>query len=124
MSDYEDRDPEVLEPHYSKHVHAMTAEGLHSKAAIAAELAFRDVLLEDARQKLADDKFVKDHNQNQIKEFAAKIERLTARNEKLTSILSEIEGSADAYYKEYRNDGFHQLAELAADARPLRKEKP
>ena len=31
-----------LEPHYSRHVSAMTAEGLHSKADIAAELAFRD----------------------------------------------------------------------------------
>jgi hypothetical protein len=32
----------TLEPHYSRHVAAMTAEGLHSKSDIAAELAFRD----------------------------------------------------------------------------------
>jgi hypothetical protein len=32
----------ALEPHYSRHVSAMTSEGLHSKSDIAVELAFRD----------------------------------------------------------------------------------
>ena len=36
------RRPWNLEPYYSAHVSAMTSEGLHSKADIAAELAFRD----------------------------------------------------------------------------------
>ena len=31
-----------LEPHYTKHVKAMTAEGLHDKGDIARELARRD----------------------------------------------------------------------------------
>ncbi len=31
-----------LEPHYSAHVSAMTAEALHGKSDIAAELAWRD----------------------------------------------------------------------------------
>lgn len=39
---YADRDPQALEPWYSRHVGAMTAEGLHGKAHIAAELAYRD----------------------------------------------------------------------------------
>ena len=39
---YADRDPSTLEPHYSAHVCAMTAEALHAKSAIAAELAWRD----------------------------------------------------------------------------------
>lgn len=39
---YADRDPSKLEPYYSRHVAAMTSEGLHSKSDIAAELAFRD----------------------------------------------------------------------------------
>jgi hypothetical protein len=39
---YADRTPGDLEPHYSAHVAAMTAEGLHGKAEIAIELAFRD----------------------------------------------------------------------------------
>ncbi len=42
---YADRKPWLLEPHYSKHVMAMTAEGLHEKSAIAAELAHRDALI-------------------------------------------------------------------------------
>jgi len=39
---YADRDPNKLEPWYSQHVSAMTAEGLYAKSAIAAELAYRD----------------------------------------------------------------------------------
>ena len=42
---YAERDPEQLDKdgnHYCNHVMAMTAEGLHSKSAIAAELAQRD----------------------------------------------------------------------------------
>ena len=36
------RDLPTLEPHYSRHVSALTTEGLHSKSDIAAELAWRD----------------------------------------------------------------------------------
>lgn len=36
----------ALEPHYSKHVGAMTREGLHAKSDIAAELAWRDTEIE------------------------------------------------------------------------------
>jgi len=42
MSEYAERDYRGLDDHYIKHVSAMTEEGLHSKAAIAAELAHRD----------------------------------------------------------------------------------
>jgi hypothetical protein len=38
--------PAKLEPHYSRHVLAMTAERLNSKADIAAQLAKRDSELE------------------------------------------------------------------------------
>lgn len=34
--------PEELEPHYSRHVGAMTSEGLHNKSDIAFQLALRD----------------------------------------------------------------------------------
>lgn len=51
---YGERDTEALEPHYWNHVSAMTGEQLHSKSAIAAELAFRDAqiakLQDDIRQ--------------------------------------------------------------------------
>lgn len=39
---YADRDPLALGDHYTAHVAAMTREALHDKAAIAAELAYRD----------------------------------------------------------------------------------
>lgn len=38
-------EPWALEPHYCRHVAAMTAEGLHSKADIAAQLALRDTVI-------------------------------------------------------------------------------
>jgi hypothetical protein len=38
--------------HFEKHVAAMTAEGLHRKSDIAAELAFRDAEIERLRQQL------------------------------------------------------------------------
>lgn len=45
MSLYPRRKPWELEPHFSQHVSAMTSEALHSKVAIAAELAARDCAL-------------------------------------------------------------------------------
>lgn len=45
MSEYAERDPMLLDKmgnYYCRHVMAMTAEELHSKAAIAAELGYRD----------------------------------------------------------------------------------
>lgn len=53
VSLYADRDPAELIPHYSRHVQAMTAERLHAKADIAAELAYRDQLIERLRVQLA-----------------------------------------------------------------------
>lgn len=54
MSEYAERKPWDLEPHYIKHVNAMTAEGLHHKAAIAAELAYRDKRIENLEKQLAE----------------------------------------------------------------------
>jgi len=41
-----------LEPWFSKHMMAMTAEGLHSKAEIAIELARRDIQIEALQKSL------------------------------------------------------------------------
>lgn len=38
--------PKSLEPYYSEHVMAMTEEDLHSKADIAAQLAYRDKMID------------------------------------------------------------------------------
>jgi hypothetical protein len=50
---YAERDPYDLSPQYERHMMALTTEGLHSKAAIAAELAFRDSVIEQLRGQLA-----------------------------------------------------------------------
>lgn len=52
MNEYYRRQLEKLEPHYSKHVSAMTGEKLHSKSDIAAELAWRDQKIERLKRKL------------------------------------------------------------------------
>ena len=43
MAEYAKRDIEAQGEHYIRHLHAMTAEGLHAKGDIAAELAHRDL---------------------------------------------------------------------------------
>ena len=52
---YAERDVIALDRaggHYIRHVGAMTAEKLHSKSDIAAELAYRDWLIDDLLQQL------------------------------------------------------------------------
>lgn len=44
---YAERDIEYQDDHYLKHVSAMTTEDLHSKSAIAAELAHRDLRIKE-----------------------------------------------------------------------------
>lgn len=51
---YADRDSRALGQHYLKHVEAMTVEGLHSKADIADELAWRDVQIESLTARVAE----------------------------------------------------------------------
>lgn len=52
-SQYAQRDPRRLEPYFSRHMDAMTSEDLHDKAAIAAELAFRDQQIAALQVRLA-----------------------------------------------------------------------
>lgn len=48
---YAKRDLEKLGKYYFRHLNAMTREGLHSKADIAAELAARDMIIDDLLSK-------------------------------------------------------------------------
>lgn len=50
---YEEREIDELDT-YIDHVSAMTTEGLHSKSAIAAELAFRDEEINKLKRKMSD----------------------------------------------------------------------
>ncbi len=52
---YAERDLEMLDMtnnYYSRHVMAMTGEGLNSKSAIAAELAYRDWIIDEQQKEL------------------------------------------------------------------------
>lgn len=49
--EYPDCAPWDLEPHYSRHVSAMTTEALHSKHDIAKQLALRDKLAAEAERR-------------------------------------------------------------------------
>ena len=53
MNLYPPHDPRDLEPHYSRNVEAMTAEGLHEKSDIAAQLAARDARIAAVQERLA-----------------------------------------------------------------------
>lgn len=66
---YAERDPRGLDPHFSAHMMAMTAEDLHDKAAIAEELAYRD----------------------------QQIERLTAENERKDALVGRLINAVAAF---------------------------
>lgn len=51
---YAERDHMALGAHYIRHVEAMTAEGLHRKSDIAAELAQRDAAIAELSAAIAD----------------------------------------------------------------------
>ncbi len=51
---YPDTNPWDVEPHYARHVGAMTRERLDSKADIAVQLAWRDQEIENLRTQLKD----------------------------------------------------------------------
>jgi len=51
---YPDSHPIDAEPYYSRHVEAMTSEGLYSKAAIALQLAVRDKVIAQLEQSNSD----------------------------------------------------------------------
>lgn len=64
---YAAREVDQLEPYYSRHVYAMTAEELHSKSAIAAELAVRDKALAESKPQVPGGSKESDHAR--IKDF-------------------------------------------------------
>ena len=51
---YAERDIIEQGKHYSQHTSAMTSEGLHSKSDIAAELAHRDIQIDQLRARVAE----------------------------------------------------------------------
>ena len=52
MTEYAQRDTMALGDFYTRHVLAMTVEGLHEKSDIAAELAYRDKFISELLDEL------------------------------------------------------------------------
>ena len=77
MTEYANRDIRALDSagnYYSKHVEAMTTEGLHDKSDIAAELGYRDMRIVELEKVFADEfEMLKEirNLQNAVRELAA-----------------------------------------------------
>lgn len=52
MAEYAKRDIEALGEFYTRHISAMTGEELHSKSDIAAELAWRDMMISNLQDQI------------------------------------------------------------------------
>lgn len=104
------RDLIKLEPHYTKHVAAMTDENLHSKGEIAAELASRDQhieVLDKSVESLTMDLGLSEITKGMRKETIAVLEQvLVKRNERIRQ-LEEWQRAAVFYlediYVDHRN---------------------
>lgn len=90
MSLYAERNPRLLEPHFSAHMLAMTAEDLRGKAEIAAELAWRDAEIASLRQQLATACVLADTSAKQAQAFA--------------SALDELKGAGAGYWPNDKKD--------------------
>ena len=103
MKLYDHRMPFKLEPYYSRHVAAMTSEGLHAKSDIAAELAWRDQRcqrLEDALAIGADKWKAKHQRVKELEEALARANSLLAEASddvnRLTDKISSLEDALEA----------------------------
>lgn len=85
---YAERDIIEQGYHYSRHVSAMTSEGLHSKSAIAAELAHRDIQLEQAQTEINRLKQANFMKGDLAIEWKVKLDKAQARVAELEKCLS------------------------------------
>lgn len=110
---YPPQDPMELDErggHYARHVEAMTREGLHSKAEIAEQLAWRDAMLADwgnprsmLRQKLKRELMerVIDESQGRVPRLVTLFEYHKA-NQLLRSELAEKDALIKTMRKEFK----------------------
>jgi hypothetical protein len=112
---YGDRDPVAQGDHFVRHMHHMTTENLHSKAAIAEELAHRDIALEQKDAELKERREqVEDHQQRDDETIVA-----LSRG---AILPSEIPATVKALREEYGEMNLECIAKDAEIAR-LRKIK-
>lgn len=89
MSEYAERNLVELGKHYTKHVQAMTREGLHAKSDIAAELAWRDAEIDRLRewQRQMVEKAASGGRLDGYRELAGKLAAKDAENDRLRAAL-------------------------------------
>lgn len=86
---YAERDIIEQGDHYSRHVSAMTGEGLHSKSAIAAELAHRDIQLEQAHAEIKQLKQANFTKGDLAIEWKVKLDKAQAKVAELEELASK-----------------------------------
>lgn len=116
---YAKRNVIALGEHYTRHVSAMTGEGLHDKSSIAAELAWRDRRIAVLKHKV---KFAREAVVQAEKlalmvqaDYYRAMERVVELEAALGEAIIEIEGWG-AYADEY----FQRKHDLAGDVARLR----
>jgi len=110
---YGERDLESLGNTFHKHLTAMTLENLHSKAAIAAELAYRDLLIDAYRDLLIDnlldkqiekDEAITENTSDGFHTFKELYDFRKLYNAALFNQLAK-QGKCDVHKSQYHNDG-------------------
>lgn len=84
---YADRDAIALGQLYADHVQAMTAEGLHEKSDIAAELAYRDAQIKALKEDLGQQYEMKVKAREQRDRATAKMKAAQAENLRIIRIF-------------------------------------
>ena len=109
---YAERDIEKQGTHYVNHVMAMTKEGLHSKSAIAAELAHRDIALATMTAERDEANAHAARLQNQLAELQAdKSDALIKAVEELVAIAAERDALNTAENRRAIGLGFSKSAD-------------
>lgn len=116
---YAQRDPMALDEdggHYIKHVNAMTAEGLHSKADIAEQLAHRDWLI--AALQAENDRLTAE-NITLIEDRARFPNKPDVVGQMIAAHYGNLKAKADQYEKAWRSECIRSGA-LQAECGALR----
>jgi hypothetical protein len=88
---YPDLNPVELGKYYTDHVMAMTAESLHSKAAIAKQLAWRDKKIDEQAEELRILRLYATGVIKQVSIYHAKIYKLIDESGNPTPLLTGVE---------------------------------
>ena len=86
-----ERDTDGYENTVMKHMLSMTAEGLHSKAAIAVELAYRDALIEQLQFELDNERDRSDEVSRAKNTAESKVENFARMNNLLYATIDKVE---------------------------------